>query len=328
MQNNYTHLSYEERVVIRVMRKEEKSLREISRALDRAPSTVSRELKRNEQFAGTRVIYPDYAQMKANGRRRRAYLKPHLKTRSLQRYVIGRIEQGWSPMVIAGRLKHLGRKVTVSHEAIYQFIYSKRKDLCDKLVRHHKRRKRFRQSKKFRNKTPIPGRISINERPASIATREQSGHWEGDLMIAGHEQDALQILAERKSRVVFLSKMPDKKAATTSKKIIARLRRLPPSQRKSITYDNGKENVDHQIVNRTLGTKSYFADPYASWQKGTVENIIGIVRRTYPKGTSISKISLQELKLLERRLNSTPRKSLQFRTPMEVFRAKGVALQC
>jgi transposase, IS30 family len=117
MAKNYTHLQYEERVEIRTLLKHDKSLREISRELGRAPSTVSRELRRNEQFAGTRVIYPRFAQMKANGRRRRSYRKPRLKTRLLQRYVVRKLRDGWSPRVIAGRLKHLHREVTVSHEA-------------------------------------------------------------------------------------------------------------------------------------------------------------------------------------------------------------------
>lgn len=327
MAENYTHLSYEERVVIRVLRKQEKSLREISRELCRAPSTVSRELKRNEQFAGTRVIYPIYAQMKATGRRRRAYRKTRLKTRALQRYVVRKLELGWAPMVIAGRLKRLGRKVTVSHEAIYQFIYSKRRDLRHKLARHHMRRKRFGQSKKFRNKTPIPGRISINERSASVNARTQVGHWEGDLMVSKSEKDAVHVLVERKSRRVCLSKISDRTAPTVRKKVISRLRRFPSHYRKTITYDNGKENVEHQRVNGVLGTKSFFTDPYASWQKGSVENAIGIVRRTYSKRTNLAEISLQALKRLERQLNNTPRKCLQFRTPMEVFKNPGVALQ-
>lgn len=328
MTNNYTHLSYEERVVIQVMRQQGKSIREVSRELSRDPSTISRELRRNEQFADTRVIYPIYAQMKANGRRKRAYRKPRLKTRTLQSYVVRKLQQGWSPQVIAGRLKHLKRKVTVSHEAIYQFVYSQRLDLCTFLVRHHKRRKRFGQSKKFANKTPIPGRISINERPATVMERKQLGHWEGDLMVARAEQDAVHVLIERKSRRVCISKISDRTAATVRKKTISRLKCFPARCRKTITYDNGKENVEHQKVNAVLGTTSYFTDPYASWQKGSVEHVIGIVRRTYPKRTNLSAVSSQALKRLERKINHTPRKCLQFRTPMEVFNNAGVALQC
>ena len=298
----------------------------MSRELSRAPSTVSRELRRNEQFPGTRVIYPEHAQMKANGRRRRAYRKPRLKTRALQAYVLRMLRRGWSPETIAGRLKYLGKEVTVSHEAIYQFIYSKRPDLRDFLVRHHKRRKRFGQSKRFRNKTPIPGRIALSERPAKIDERKQLGHWEADLMVSRAEHAALHVLVERKSRRVCLSKILDRKAPTVRQTVITRLKSFPRRCRKTLTYDNGKENVEHAQVNRALGTKSFFCDAYASWQKGSIENLIGRVRRTYPKRTNISNISLQELKLLERKLNSTPRKCLQFRTPMEAFRSNRVAL--
>ena len=314
--------------MIRVMRKQEKSMREISRELGRAPSTVSRELCRNEQFADTRVIYPIHAQMKANGRRRRAYRKPRLKTRALQSYVVRKLKQGWSPQVIAGRLKYLKREVSISHEAIYQFIYSKRADLREYLVRNHRRRWKRGQSKKFRNKTPIPGRISIAERPAIVGERTQLGHWEADLMVARAEQDAVHAMIERKSRRVCLSKISDRKAPTVRHKIISRLKRFPTRYRRTITYDNGKENVEHQKVNATLKTKSFFTDAYASWQKGSVENVIGIVRRTYPKRTNLSAVSLKALKGLERKLNSIPRKSLQFRTPMEVFNGRSVALQC
>lgn len=320
MARNYNHLSYEDRIVIRVKRKAGESVRKISKGLGRAPSTVSRELRRNEQFTNTRVIYPLYAQMKANGRRRRSYRKPRLKTRELQRYVIKKLKAGWSPLVIAGRLKHLKKEVTISHEAIYRFIYECRPDLRDCLVRHHKRRKRFKQSKKFSGKPLIPFRISINERPESVGTRATLGDWEGDLMISKAGPAAVQVLLERKSRRVFLSKIENKTARVVRKAIITKLKKVPAEHRRTITYDNGKENVEHHLVNKALGTQSYFADTYASWQKGSVENVIGMVRRQYPKKTNIGNISLQELSLLERRLNSTPRKSLQFRTPMEVFR--------
>lgn len=326
MATQYTHLSYEERVAIRVLRKQGKGLREVSRELGRAPSTVSRELRRNEQFAGTRVIYPHFAQMKANGRRRRSYRKPRLKTMDLQRYVVKRLEMGWSPLVIAGRMKREKRKHSVSHEAIYQFIYAKRPDLRDCLARHHMQRKRFRQSKKFKIKVPIPGRISISERPARIAARKEFGHWEGDLIVSRHDSPSVQVLLERRSRRVLLHKIKDRTAASVRKAIVARLGKFNSRCLKTITYDNGKENAQHQQINSALGIRSYFTDTYAAWQKGSVENVIGIVRRTYPKATKFVNVSFQELKLLERKLNSTPRKCLQFRTPMEVFTELGVAL--
>jgi transposase, IS30 family len=203
-----------------------------------------------------------------------------------------------------------------------------RPDLRCCLARHHMRRKRFGQSKKFRNKTPIPRRISIKERPAAVARRKEIGHWEGDLMVARSGRAAVHVLVERVTRRVCLSKISDRTAPTVRRKIISRLKAFPEHCRKTITYDNGKENVEHQVVNDSLGTKSYFADSYAAWQKGSVENSIGIVRRKYPKGTDLSTLSLQALKRLERQLNNTPRMCLQFQTPMEVFRTRSVALHC
>ena len=330
MGRRYEQLSYEERVAIRVLRKQGKGIREVSRELWRAPSTISRELKRNEQFKNTRVIYPDFAQMKANGRRRRSYRKERLKAKSTQRYVESKLKLGWSPMVISGRLRLLGKPVQVSHEAIYQYIYSKRPELRKYLARHHMRRKRFGKSKKFRvlNNTPIPQRISINERPLEVEARAEIGHWEGDLITSTQCLEAIQVLLERKSRRVSLSKIANKTAKCASETIIHRLRYFAKQRRRTITYDNGKENSEHYKVNSALGTQSFFADPYASWQKGSVENVIGIVRRTYPKKTNLSLISDKELKILETKINSTPRRSLHFRTPMEVFRESGVALHC
>ena len=329
MNKIYTHLSYEERIVIRLRRKDGKSIREISKELSRAPSTVSRELCRNEQFAGTRVIYPIYAQKKANGRRRRAYSKARLKSKKIQRYVEKKLKLGWSPETISGRMKHLGWEETVSHEAIYQWIYHKRKDLREFLVRHHKRRKRFGQSKKFK-KVAIPQRISILKRPKHIEKREEFGHWEADTIYSKQSVKSLQIVVERKTRYTKLSKLANRTSAEFSSVLVKRLKSLPQKACQTLTYDNGKENVAHTHVNKKLGTKSFFCAPYHSWEKGTVENSAGRVRRKLPKRTDFMRVSFQEVNLLERRLNNTPRKCLGFKTPAEVFRneCKSVALQC
>ena len=329
MDKKYTHLSYEERIVIRLRRKDGNSLREISKELSRAPSTVSRELCRNEQFAGTRVIYPVYAQKKANGRRRRAYRKPRLKSKRIQRYVERKLRVGWSPETISGRMKYLGWTETVSHEAIYQWIYHKRHDLRELLVRHHKRRKRFKQSKKFKQ-VPIPQRIPITKRPKYIEKRKDFGHWEADMIYSKQSTKSLQIAVERKSRFTKLSKLTDRTSYEFSKILVKRLKKLPSKARKTLTYDNGKENVAHTTVNKKLGTKSFFCAPYHSWEKGSVENAAGRVRRTLSKRTDFMRVSFQEVNLLERRLNNTPRKCLGFKTPAEVFRneCKSVALQC
>ncbi len=329
MAENYTHLSYEERVEIRVLRKQGMSLRKVAREIDRSPSTISRELKRNEQFSGTRVIYPKYAQMKANGRRKRSYRKPRLKSKKTQRYVEAKLRAGWSPETIAGRLEAEGRDTSerVSHEAIYQWVYSVRLDLRDFLVRHHKRRKRRGQSKKH-SKSHIANRTPISERPASVEKRIIPGHWESDAMLSSGTMDALHVVIERTSRRVCLTLLENNTARATKEALTKRLGKFPAALRKSITYDNGSENSDHIATNDILGTKSFFCAPFHSWEKGSVENIIGVIRRTFPKGTNLKTIPAGGLPLLEERLNNLPRKCLQYRTPMEVFKAQRVALQC
>ena len=327
MARGYTHLSYEERVVIRALRKLGKGIREVSRELGRAPSTVSRELFRNEQFVGTRVIYPIHAQYKANGRRRRAYWKPRLKSKRNQRYIERKLQAGWSPETIAGRMRRCGQVDAVSHEAIYQWIYRQRLDLRDCLVRHHKRRKKRGQSKRH-SKPHIAQATPLCQRPQAANDRQEFGHWEADSMVSKANTTAVHVVLERVSRKVCLSRIEANKASKVKSALVRRLSRFPPQLRASITYDNGHENAHHRVVNQALRTSSYFCAPYRSWEKGSVENIIGRIRRTFPKGTDLNKVSLQALKRLERNLNATPRKCLHFQTPMEVFAHHRVALQC
>jgi IS30 family transposase len=329
MTETYTHLSYEERVEIRVLRKQGMSLRKVSREIRRSPSTISRELKRNEQFSDTRVIYPKYAQMKANGRRKRSYRKPRLKSLKVQRHVESKLRQGWSPETIAGRLKAQGKDPSerVSHEAIYQWVYETRPDLRDCLVRHHKRRKKRGQSKKH-SKSHIPNRTPISERPASVGARNVPGHWESDAMLSSGSVGALHVAIERTSRRVCLTLLENNTARATKEALTKRLGKFPAELRKSITYDNGSENSDHAATNKELGTASFFCVPFHSWEKGSVENLIGVIRRTLPKGTNLQTVPAGRLALLEKRLNNLPRKCLHYQTPMEVFRAHRVALQC
>ena len=313
--------------MIRVMRKEGRSIRKISRGLGRAPSTVSRELRRNEQFKGTRVIYPMHARMKANGRRGRAYRKPRLKSKCNQRYVEQKLKLGWSPEAIAGRMKQLGMECRVSHEAIYQWIYGRRRDLRQYLVRHHSRRKYRGQSKSPRV-LRIKDRTLISERLQVVSQRSEVGHWESDLVVARSGGAALQVTVERKSRKVKLRILNQRTAEASSKSIIHYLRVVPAQARKSITYDNGHENAKHMEVNKALTMKSYFCEPHHPWQRGTVENTAGVVRRRYPKKTNFAELTFQEVNLLEHQLNARPRKCLGSRTPSEAFKQECVALEC
>jgi len=312
--------------LLRHLWKQRRGVREIARELGRCASTISRELRRNEQFKGTRYYYAQHAQMKANGRRRRSYRKPRLKSQALQRHVEKKLRLGWSPEQISGRLKALGAKERVSHEAIYRWIYQERRDLRECLCWGRKRRMKRGHSRKH-SRLHIPERTPIAERPAVVAGRRQAGHWECDLAVSKAGKGSLQVAVERRSRYVLIMRLPNQKAPVVRRALNRRLSRLPAGMRRSLTYDNGHENVEHQRVNRALGTRSYFCDPYASWQKATVENTIGLIRRRWPKGSDFHLLARQEVKALEKELNDRPRKCLRYRTPREVFN-RSVALQC
>ena len=322
MGRTYKQLSYLDREKLSELLDEGESIREISRQLGRAASTVSRELKhlRNE----LEDYHPYYAQQGAKRRRKGAYRKPRLRSNELQQYVLSKLECGWSPEQISGRLKREGAPEQVSPESIYRFIYDCKPEYTKYLCRHHAKRRKFRQGKHGKP-PPIPQRTPISERPAEVQLRQEIGHWECDLMTSKQSNASLQVCVERATRYTEIRLIPSRKARVVSSAIIEALRR---HRCLTLTYDNGAENASHRAVNYELKTKSYFCDVYHSWQKGTVENTIGLIRRRYAKRTDLSTVPLEALKRLQGELNSRPRKCLQYATPMEVLKARSVALQC
>jgi IS30 family transposase len=216
--------------------------------------------------------------------------------------------------------------LTISHEAIYQWVYSQGEDYHHYLVRAHKKRR----WQGYRHGTGgafiIPRRVSIRERPAGVADRQEWGHWEVDTMVDGYRRAGIQVITERKARYVCLTKLVPLNAQVMQQTLAKRLLEIPVAFRKTLTYDNGSENVGHTGVNDALGTRSYFCDPYQSWQRGTVENTIGLVRRFLPKKTDLTQVDSGTLQKIERWINTLPRKCLNYRTPEEVFKAAGVAL--
>jgi IS30 family transposase len=232
--------------------------------------------------------------------------------------------RGWSPEIVAGWIRRQGDRSVVSHETIYKWIYRDAPHLIQYLTRSHKKRFPRHHSRKHR-RVHIPDRVSIQERPAIIESRKQPGHWESDLLV-GKGAMAVQVVAERMSRVTLLAKLPDKTAGESSRALIGLLSCLPATVRQSVTYDNGSENVQHREVNRALGMQSYFCQPYHSWEKGMVENTNGLIRRFFPKRTDLSTITARQLKMVQDWLNHRPRKCLGFQTPAEVLKSWGVAL--
>ena len=317
----YIQLSQEERDRIAALYAQQVSRSEIARQLQRNKSTISREITRNK--APIRNVYGACrAHNKAKDRKQQAGQRPRLKNKTIRRYVIRHLRMEWTPEQIAGRLHRKYPQHRICVESIYQFIYDpevrRRENFVAVLPRAHRIRNRRGQRKTHR-KMHIPERISIIERPEAVQHRKQAGHWESDTVIARTSRSALLATVERKSRYTKLAKL----ARRTAKQVRISLNRsfsqYPKKLRRTITYDNGQENVEHITVNKTLGTRSYFCQPYHSWEKGTVENTIGIIRRTFPKKTNFDLVSRKDVKRLERKLNNTPRKILHYQTPKEVF---------
>jgi IS30 family transposase len=325
MGKEYTHLTEEDREKIHIGLLEGKSLREIGLEVKRSSSTISRELSRNAPPIRTKYYLPHRAQVRAEDRRHVASHRKRLKSPQIKAYVTRQLKRKWSPEMIAGRIGELGWKETISYEAIYQWVYSEARELITYLPRSHRLRQKRGHSRKHR-KAHIPGRIPIEKRSAIVASRKRIGDWEADTIVSRKSKATLQLIVERKTRYAFLNWMPNREAATMRKAVNKSLCQLPFVFRRTITFDNGVENTEHQAINSILGTRSYFCTPYTSQERGTVENRVGLVRWYFPKGMDFAKLSRKDVKQVEYWLNNRPMKLLGFQTPSEVFR-QGAALR-
>jgi IS30 family transposase len=322
MGKNYSHFDHKERTLIYWWRKEPLSLREMGRRLRRSHTSISRELKRNG-WCG-KEYFPRGAQLLAGYRRQDRVHRERLKSKQVRAYVQQKLHMGWTPELIAGRIKQQGELPLVCHESIYQYIYCVAPDLIPCLPRHHPKRKPKQPYRKTGER--IKNRTGLERRPNAATTRQEYGHWEADMIVAGDRQHGLNVLVERKSRLTHISLLEDKTAAVTKHVIRRRLQRYPTALTQSITYDNGSENTLHEEINEALDTQSFFCAPYHSWEKGSVEQVNGLIRRFLPKGTNFHELGQGELNRIEKLLNHRPRKCLQYRTPYEVFREARGAL--
>lgn len=304
-----------------MLKKEGKSMSEIAWALGRNKGTISREMKRNSSPEFQFYTMP-WAHQKAVRRKRKACRRQRLKDDQILKYVRAKLKGGWSPEQISGRIGIDQPGLSISHEAIYQYIYSfsrsARKELAACLRRSHSRRKKKTAGRKPR-RTKILNRVSIDERPVEVEARQEFGHWEGDSLQTGKRGGAiLNSLVERKSLLLMLTRVRSKSAADTSETVISRLQGFPEEARRTLTMDNGTENAGHEDITAAIGTRCYFTHPYASWQRGICENINGLVRWYFPKGTDFSKIPEEQIALVESLINNRPRKRLGYKTPLEV----------
>jgi len=304
------------------------SLRSIAKQLRRAPSTISREIKRNGGAALYRASTSDKAAWERARRPQACKLACH---KGLRNTVSRQLQKKWSPEQIAGYLKRLyPEDVTkrVSHETIYRSLFVQARGVLKKeLLTHLRATRTMRRSRHATLKTNGLGKIkdavSIRERPAEVDDRAVPGHWEGDL-IAGTNQSFVATLVERHSRYVMLVKVPNKETATVITALIKHAKKLPKELYKSLTWDRGKELADHKRFTLATDIDVYFCDPQSPWQRGSNENTNRLLRQYFPKGTDLSVHSQAKLNAVARELNERPRKTLGYETPAERF-SQGVA---
>jgi transposase, IS30 family len=294
------------------------SMRECGRQLGCDASTVSRELRRNTAEVGGGSVYlPDHAILCTKGRRAKCH--PHVKMDdpAFRRIIVLEIQKGRSPEIIAGRLKREHCRTVIGIETLYDFIYNSEIGKRDKLYEYLPRGKRRRSKQKGRKaqRSRLEGRIFIDARPKEIDARREIGHWETDSMLCKY-REGVNVLAERMSRKVIITKLAAKDAAATTDAITMRLEHERVA---SITADNGPENAEHKKIAVALSSDFYFCHPYHSWEKGTVENRNGVIRRYLSRSTDLSKWTQCELDEVADDINNTPMKCLEFQTPNEIY---------
>lgn len=326
MGKEYKQLCLEEREKIALFKACGNSIREIGKLLGKSHSTISREVRRNHsQILRKPCYFASQAEVKAKKRKVLAGKRPRLKNLEIRRYVTEKLKISWSPEQIAGRIRLDCPELRISYEAIYQFIYQEAWQLFPFLARKHKRR-RLRFNYRKPKHPPIPCRTPISQRPEVVNLRLEFGHWEADSMVSKQSLAAVHMLVERKSRYVRITKLIRNNSDCVRQAIIRRLAVLPKAFRRTLTYDNGSENYQHLKINQRLKTQSYFCNPYHSWEKGGVENSIGLLRRFIPKKTDIQKVPSLQLFQIENLINNRPRKCLNYQTSKEVFKTLSGAL--
>jgi transposase, IS30 family len=318
MGTRYAQLSLEDRCRIAGLQAQGQSIRQIAAALDRAPSTVAREIKRN---TGRRFGYqPAYADEQTRARRWKGSKLE--RSESLRQTVVDRLAQGWSPEQIAGRLAREPKMPSVSHETIYRFIYAQIARTKDyswrKLLPRAKSKRGWRGPRSGSSTIFIEGRTPLSDRPAEASDRQTPGHWEADLMMFAKYGQAILTLHERSSRILLAARPHNKTANLIAGLIEQLLQSVPAELRRTITFDNGTEFAHHTRLH-SLDLKTFFCDPYAPWQKGGIENAIGRMRRLIPRKTDLATISDRHFAALLHAYNATPRKCLDFKTPAELF---------
>lgn len=324
------HLTLSEREEIRAGLSARMSIRAIARSLNRSPSTISREVRRNRGRRGYKAVGANNRANRMAKRPKECLLERNPQLRNL---VLEKLELKWSPEQISGWLRRTYLRqnmMQVSAETIYKTLYFRsRSALHHLLVKHLRRSHSLRHGKRHTRKGErgtinIVNGISIHERSKHIDNRRSFGHWEGDL-VSGTNNSHIATLVDRKSRDTVILKLNGKDAGSVNQALINKFQELPPKLRLSLTWDRGMELAKHLELTASTGVKVYFCDPQSPWQRGTNENTNGLIRQFFPKKTCLAQYSQQELDKVAAQLNSRPRKTLKFKTPKEVIE-NGVAL--
>ena len=304
-------------------------VRALARRMGRAPSTISRELRRHGGRTHYRASLADAAAWERARRPQRCRLA---QRPALRRLVEQKLCADWSPQQIAAWLTRMYPEeptMQVSHETIYRALYVQARGALKRaLVAHLRRGQRYRRPRATARADRGPGQlidiVSIAARPPSADTRAVPGHWEGDLLV-GARGTQLATLVERQSRFVLLQRLPAADSATVVGALARRVRRLPAALRQSLTWDRGKEMAQHQRFTVATEVQVYFCDPHSPWQRGSNENTNGLLRQYFPKGTDLRQITQRQLDAVARKLNARPRQTLAWKTPAEVFNASVAA---
>ena len=332
---HYKHLSDSERKVIQNNIWESKNITEIAKATGRDKRTISRELKRNKTQKEDKLYRACEAHEKY--KKRINSKKDHIQHKidahyDLFLYVLEKILKKWAPDVIAGRLKiefPNDKRYHISHESIYQWIYMKSKEYGIKFYKllPYGHKIRYRRRYKRGRRTNIPDRVSIHSRPSEVESRESFGHWEADPIIGKGAKSNVINTVERVTRFIMPGKMEGKTSEACNKSLLEAVGEIPNKFFKTMTVDNGPEWTEHKSLAEALECNIYFADPYASYQKGAVEHANMLLRRRFPKGTDFSKVTEKELQREADKINNIPRKVINYLTPKELFEILSVALK-
>ena len=323
MDKKYGRMTLPERIEIEKQLSHKKSLSEIARVLNRHKSTIHREVRRLQMKTYSSII-GNWDMVYKSSNRRRFKTKMN-QCSELNDFVLEKLKRKWSPDQISVSLRKQfpnKKHMQISHETIYLYIYvHSKKVLKEMLVSElrQQRKSRGNQRRGSDKRTTIVDAIRIDERPEEVMGREIPGHWEGDLILGKDHGSAIGTLVERSTRAVILVHLKARDSKTVRLAFEKKFNALPSLMKKSMTYDNGVEMAQHKLFTKNTKVQVYFTHPYSPWERPTNENTNGLLRQYFPKGTDLSLITKERLQYVQDELNERPRRTLDYRSPMEVF---------